>query len=231
MRRQVLTASLGEEPAGDRSCEAHIAWLEQELNDPPDPLLRIGRRRGPTAIARPCWRICRNWARWSRKQTCRPGGSGPLQPGQRHPADVANHRLEATQERAQGIWAVASRPPVRNTSAAGRKRWPWPTRSRRQPAHATRVSMAARVARQFARLDRRTGCRRRRGGDHVHPLPEWARRRAGAAHRPAGETHARFPPSLPATAITASSPTGRGRPWNWRPTIAAMPRSRTPSET
>ena len=22
-----------------------------------------------------------------------------------------------------------------------------------------------------------------------------------------------------------------GRPWNWRPTIAAMPRSRTPSET
>ena len=37
------------------------------------------------------------------------------------------------------------------------------------------------------------GRRRRRGGDHVHPLPEWARRRAGAAHRPAGETHARFP--------------------------------------
>ena len=26
-----------------------------------------------------------------------------------------------------------------------------------------------------------------------HPFPEWARRRAGAAHRPAGETHARFP--------------------------------------
>ena len=33
------------------------------------------------------------------------------------------------------------------------------------------------------------------------------------------------------TAITASSPTGRGRPSNWRPTIAATPRSRMPSET
>ena len=35
-------------------------------------------------------------------------------------------------------------------------------------------------------------------------------------------------PSSPATAITASSPTGTGQPWNWRPTIAAMPRSRMP---
>ncbi len=33
------------------------------------------------------------------------------------------------------------------------------------------------------------------------------------------------------TAITASSPTGTGRPWNWRPTTAATPRSRTPSGT
>ena len=32
-------------------------------------------------------------------------------------------------------------------------------------------------------------------------------------------------------AITASSPTGRGKPWHWRPTIGATPRSRTPSET
>ena len=38
-------------------------------------------------------------------------------------------------------------------------------------------------------------------------------------------------PSLPATAITAASPTGRGTPWNWRPTIGATPRSRTPSAT
>ena len=38
-------------------------------------------------------------------------------------------------------------------------------------------------------------------------------------------------PSSPATAITASSPTETGRPWNWRPTIGATPRSRTPSET
>ena len=38
-------------------------------------------------------------------------------------------------------------------------------------------------------------------------------------------------PSSPATAITAASPTGTGTPWNWRPTIAATPRSRMPSET
>ena len=38
-------------------------------------------------------------------------------------------------------------------------------------------------------------------------------------------------PSSPPTAITASSPTGRGKPWHWRPTIGATPRSRTPSET
>ena len=38
-------------------------------------------------------------------------------------------------------------------------------------------------------------------------------------------------PSSPPTAITASSPTGTGKPWSWRPTTAAMPRSRTPFET
>ena len=38
-------------------------------------------------------------------------------------------------------------------------------------------------------------------------------------------------PSSPPTAITASSPTGTERPWNWRPTTAATPRSRTPFET
>ena len=38
-------------------------------------------------------------------------------------------------------------------------------------------------------------------------------------------------PSSPATAITAASPTGTGKPWNWKPTIAATPRSRMPSET
>ena len=36
------------------------------------------------------------------------------------------------------------------------------------------------------------GCRRR-GRDSLHPLPERARRRTGAAHCPAGETHARLP--------------------------------------
>ena len=44
--------------------------------------------------------------------------------------------------------------------------------------------------------------------------------RAGAAHRPAGEARAPGPnwPSSPPTAITASSPTGTGTPWIWRPT-------------
>ena len=37
--------------------------------------------------------------------------------------------------------------------------------------------------------------------------------------------------SSPPTAITASSPTGMGRRWNWRPIIAATPRSRTPYAT
>ena len=37
------------------------------------------------------------------------------------------------------------------------------------------------------------GRRRRRGRNQLHSLPEQARRRAGAAHRPAGEAHARFP--------------------------------------
>ena len=38
-------------------------------------------------------------------------------------------------------------------------------------------------------------------------------------------------PSSPDTAITASSPTGTERPWNWRPTIVATPRLRTPYAT
>ena len=38
-------------------------------------------------------------------------------------------------------------------------------------------------------------------------------------------------PSSSPTAITAASPTGRGKPWHLRPTIAATPRSRMPSET
>ena len=49
------------------------------------------------------------------------------------------------------------------------------------------------------------------GGCSPRPVPNWS--------------------SSPATAITAASPTGRGNPWNWRPTIAATPRSRMPSAT
>ena len=76
---------------------------------------------------------------------------------------------------------------------------------------------------------RRRRCRR----DDLHPVPDQAGRRAGAAHCPAGEADARFPasPSSPDTAITPSSPTAMGRRWNWRPIIAATPRSRTPYAT
>ena len=49
------------------------------------------------------------------------------------------------------------------------------------------------------------------GGCSPRPVPNW--------------------PSSPATATTAASPTGRGKPWHWRPTTAATPRSRTPSAT
>ena len=38
-------------------------------------------------------------------------------------------------------------------------------------------------------------------------------------------------PSWSTTAITASSPIETATPWNWRPIIAATPRSRTPSAT
>ena len=76
---------------------------------------------------------------------------------------------------------------------------------------------------------RRRRCRR----DDLHPVPDQAGRRAGAAHCPAGEADAPVPssPSSPDTAITPSSPTAMGRPWNWRPIIAATPRSRTPYTT
>ena len=48
-----------------------------------------------------------------------------------------------------------------------------------------------------------------------------------------GAAHARFPTS-PLCHLQLSRlhhPTGRGKPWHWRPTTAATPRSRTPSET
>ena len=72
------------------------------------------------------------------------------------------------------------------------------------------------------------GRRRRCGRDHLHPVPGRGGRPAGTAHRPAGEAGARFSTGLssPPTAITASSPTGTGRRWNWRPIIAVTPRSR-----
>ena len=81
------------------------------------------------------------------------------------------------------------------------------------------------------------GGRRRRGRNHLHPLRQSARRRAGAAHRPAGSAH----PRLPVGAIRHLQlsrlhhrPSGGYPgtiPWNWRPTTAATPRSRTPSGT
>ena len=51
-------------------------------------------------------------------------------------------------------------------------------------------------------------CRR----DDLHPVPDQAGRRAGAAHCPAGEADAQFParPLRPDTAITPSSPTAMG---------------------
>ena len=50
------------------------------------------------------------------------------------------------------------------------------------------------------------------------------RSRPSSAHRPAADGYARVPTVTlsPATAIKASSSTETGKPWNWRPTIAAM---------
>ena len=67
----------------------------------------------------------------------------------------------------------------------------------------------------------------------LHPVPDQAGRPAGAAHCPAGEADARFP-ARPLRQIQLSrlhQPTAMGRRWNWRPIIAATPRSRTPYAT
>ena len=78
-------------------------------------------------------------------------------------------------------------------------------------------------------MDGRRRCRR----DHLHPLTGRGGRRAGAAHRPAGEAGARFP-TRPLRQIQLSRlhhRPGWGDAGNWRPIIAATPRSRTPYAT
>ena len=77
------------------------------------------------------------------------------------------------------------------------------------------------------------GRRRRCCRDDLHPVPDQAGRRAGAAHCPAGEADARFP-TRPLRQIQLSRLHHRprwGDPGNWRPIIAATPRSRTPYAT
>ena len=77
------------------------------------------------------------------------------------------------------------------------------------------------------------GRRRRCCRDDLHPVPDQAGRRAGAAHCPAGEADARFP-ARPLRHLQLSRLHHRprwGRRWSWRPTTAATPRSRTPFAT
>ena len=78
----------------------------------------------------------------------------------------------------------------------------------------------------------RDGRRRCRGRNHLYPLSGRAGRRAGAAHRPAGEARRPAPsrPSSPPAAITASSPAGTERPWNWRGTGGRPPPPRRDRE-
>ena len=63
------------------------------------------------------------------------------------------------------------------------------------------------------------------------PIGRQAQMLAPRVGSSSGEASARRPrrPRSPPTAITASAPTGTGTPWIWRPTIAATPRSKTPS--
>ena len=64
--------------------------------------------------------------------------------------------------------------------------------------------------------------------------PDQAGRRAGAAHCPAGEAERPVPSSPSSPPIQLSRLHHRpamGRRWNWRPIIAATPRSRTPYAT
>ena len=65
------------------------------------------------------------------------------------------------------------------------------------------------------------------------PFQGEPRSRPSAAHSPAGEAHARFPtgPLRQLQLSRLHHRPGTGKPWNWRPTIAATPRLRMLSET
>ena len=121
--------------------EAHIAWLERELDDldeglrqtlrqspvwrEKDDLLRtvpgVGEQLSLTLLAYPC----RSWARWTAGRS-RPGGSGSLQQGQRHVAGQT-HRLGRTRPGTRrplhgnvGSQPLQSRHPGLLPAAAGR---------------------------------------------------------------------------------------------------------------
>ena len=77
------------------------------------------------------------------------------------------------------------------------------------------------------------GRRRRCGRDDLHPVPGRGGRRAGTAHRPAGEADARFPTGplrqIQLSRLHHRPERGVARTGGW--TIAATPRSRMPYAT
>ena len=121
--------------------------------------------------------------------------------------------------------ASAPRRGQRTTHGAGRQRLLCPRHGRRLPGDGCPLLHHHPPARQPAEPHRGhtgggldagpllDGRRRRRGGDHLHPLSGRGGRRTGAAHRPAGEADARLPagPLRHLQLSRGSSPTGTGR--------------------
>ena len=101
-------------------------------------------------------------------------------------------------------WAGALLRSQGPTHGAGRQRLLYPRRGRRLPPDGCRLlhrHPPARPPAESHRGDTRRcldadslldGRRRRCGRDHLHPVPGRGGRRAGTAHRPAGEAGARF---------------------------------------
>ena len=104
-RNRLSSADIAVRP----SIEGHITWLKQELNDldraygRPCTRVRYGGGRTPCCAAFPAsetrsllpfWPTCPNWALSTADRSVAPcpGGRGPLQPGQWHPAGQT-HRL------------------------------------------------------------------------------------------------------------------------------------------
>ena len=145
----------------------------------------------------------------------RDGGAGTLRWGQRTTHGARRQRLLCPPpwSPSAATWMCASPSPSASTKVCAISSRPYPRRTGR-PYHTgwTAPPLWRRPATRPSRVSPTPHrCGSSSGGSSPRPAPSW--------------------PSSPTTAITAASPTGTGTPWISRPTIAATPRSRTPSAT